>query len=464
MADFTIECFQNEYLPAGASKMHAVITVTVTGSAGSASWTPNQPQERTEIIILDTSGSMEGKRIRAAKAATSALIDCLPEGVRFAIVTGTTKATVAFPTEPPLAVSTASTREVAKRALKKLDADGGTAMSTWIELATDLVRDEPGQRHAILLTDGKNEHEADGALDRALSTATGVFECDCRGVGGDWEVRELRKVATALLGSYDIVAQPDQLTADFTAMLEGALGRQIGSVALQVRTPQGGVVELLKQLEPDIDLTSSRIEVDPMVGQYPTGSWGDETREFHLCVRVPTGTAGEPALRAAQVTLLVDGEKVGQVPVLAAWTDDAARSTRMNQRVADALGASEMAAAVEKGFDSWRRDDMASAAHHLGKAVQLADATGNEEMLDKLSKVVEWDDPVTGMVRPRGRVESVDMLDAEIASTKTHRTPKSPRPGTAGQEQTGGAAGPVAAGGDQPREMATGGDHLDRTS
>ena len=37
MADFTIECFQNEYLPEGAQTMHAVITVTAAGTSAFAS-------------------------------------------------------------------------------------------------------------------------------------------------------------------------------------------------------------------------------------------------------------------------------------------------------------------------------------------------------------------------------------------------------------------------------------------
>jgi hypothetical protein len=462
MADFTIECFQNEYLPAGSTQMHAVIGVTATGSASPPGGTQNSSPERTEIIILDTSGSMQGERLAATKAATSSLIDCLPDGVRFAIVTGTSTATVAFPPAPPLAVSTTETRDLAKKALKKLDANGGTAMSTWIELATHLVRDEPGQHHAILLTDGKNEHDQAGALDRALEAATGVFECDCRGVGGDWEVGELRKIATALLGTYDSVPKPDQLTNDFVSMLERALARPIGSVALQVRTTQGGGVEFLKQLDPDIDLTSSRIEVDPMVGEYATGSWGDEVREFHLSVRVPAAALGE-TVRAAQVSLLVDGEKAGQVPVMAVWTDDFARSTHINQRVADALGASEIASAADRGFDAWRRGDMEEAATHLGKAVQLADAAGNHEMLDKLSKVVEWDDPGTGRVRPRDKVDRSEMLDAEAASAKTYRTIKPPRSETDVHEQVRDLADPAQSGSDSPPERPVGGDHPDGT-
>ena len=50
---------------------------------------------------------------------------------------------------------------------------------------------EATQRHAILLTDGKNESEHASVLDRAVEAAQGVFQCDCRGVGADWDVNEV---------------------------------------------------------------------------------------------------------------------------------------------------------------------------------------------------------------------------------------------------------------------------------
>jgi hypothetical protein len=63
-------------------------------------------------------------------------------------------------------------------------------------------------RHAILLTDGKNQHETPDQLDTAIGLCEGVFSCDCRGVGTDWEVAELRRIASALLGTVDIVPDP----------------------------------------------------------------------------------------------------------------------------------------------------------------------------------------------------------------------------------------------------------------
>ena len=59
---------------------------------------------------------------------------------------------------------------------------------------------EAAQRHAILLTDGRDETETPADLQSAIAAATGVFQCDCRGVGADWEVNELRGISSALLG------------------------------------------------------------------------------------------------------------------------------------------------------------------------------------------------------------------------------------------------------------------------
>ena len=85
-------------------------------------------------------------------------------------------------------------------------------------------------RHAILLTDGQNMHETPRQLARTLQEVTGHFVCDCRGVGTDWEVKELRTVADALLGTVDIVAEPEGLEADFRAMAASAMDKAVADV------------------------------------------------------------------------------------------------------------------------------------------------------------------------------------------------------------------------------------------
>ena len=54
MTSFTMDCYQNEYLPAGAGEMHAILTVTAAGGAPTSA-----PSSAAEIIIVDVSGSMD---------------------------------------------------------------------------------------------------------------------------------------------------------------------------------------------------------------------------------------------------------------------------------------------------------------------------------------------------------------------------------------------------------------------
>ena len=130
---------------------------------------------------------------------------------------------------------------------------GGTAIGQWLRLANQIFAARPATlRHAILLTDGKNQHETPEELAAAISLCEGAFRCDCRGVGTDWEVSELRKVSTALLGSVDIVVDPAGLAADFEELMRGAMSKQLPDVALRVWTPQTAAVKFVKQVAPDI--------------------------------------------------------------------------------------------------------------------------------------------------------------------------------------------------------------------
>ncbi len=102
-----------------------------------------------------------------------------------------------------------STREAAKASVAVLDAIGGTAIGRWLMEAYNWLAAYPNAiRHVLLLTDGRNEGETPEYLGAAIDLCRGVFQCDCRGIGTDWEVAELRRVSSALLGSVDIVARP----------------------------------------------------------------------------------------------------------------------------------------------------------------------------------------------------------------------------------------------------------------
>lgn len=449
---FSVDVYQNEYLPEGGREVNAIVTVTATGGGtiGSAVaaphlYAPGQGPSAAVAIMVDCSGSMDypPTKMRNAREATAAAIDTLRDGVHFAVIGGTHVATEVYPGGGRLAVADASTREQAKTALRRLSAGGGTAIGTWLRLADRLLSSaDVAIRHGILLTDGRNEHEAPEDLRRTLDECAGRFTCDARGVGTDWEVKEVTSIASALLGTADIVADPGALAADFAQMMETAMGKEVADVALRVWTPVGTAIKFVKQVAPTVEeLTERRTEAGPRAGDYPTGSWGDESRDYHLCVEVPAAAVGQEML-AARVSLVVPrpggtsgssaGESGGgsvqtlgaQGLVRAVWTDDMAASTAINPQVAHYTGQAELAQAIQQGLDLRKAGDIDGATAKLGRAVQLASASGNADTAKLLAKVVDVVDAATGTVRLKAKVEEADEMTLETRSTKTVRVKK----------------------------------------
>jgi len=423
MAQFSCEVFQNEFLPDGATDVHAVVTITCTG-AGEAG--RNTEGDAAEIIIVDTSGSMQGERIKAAKDAAAAAIDQILDGTWFAVIAGTDGAARAFPFANAVSAMVRmepGARAAAKDAVSRLVAGGGTAMGSWLRLAGRLFDSVPSlvQRHAILLTDGKNQSETSETLRSSIREAAGKFQCDCRGVGADWDVRELREVSTALLGTVDIVPGPAQLADAFATLVRQAMSRGVAEAQLRVWAPQGATVLFVRQVSPQVeDLTGRRTDINPLTGAYPTGAWGDESRDYHVAIQLAAKPVGAEQL-AARVQLTVGSEIVAQALVKALWSDDDALTTRINPAVAHYTGQTELASAIQDGLAAKAAGDDAEATAKLGRAVQLAEATGNDEATAKLRKVVDIDDAGTGTVRLKRGVDKIAEMELDTSSTKTTR-------------------------------------------
>ncbi|MCX5298375.1 VWA domain-containing protein [Streptomyces sp. NBC_00193] len=430
---FSVEVYQNEFLAEGARDVHAIVTVTSTGGA-TATRTAVALGGAAVVIMVDCSGSMEypPDKMRGAREATAAAVDTLRDGTAFAVIAGTHGAKEVFPRRGLLAIADATTRAQAKEALRGLTSGGGTAIGTWLRLADGLLHGSTAAiRHGILLTDGRNEHEDPAVLRATLDACAGRFTCDARGVGTDWEVKEVTGIASALLGTADIVADPARLSADFTHMMENVMGKEVADVSLRLWTPVGAEILYVKQVAPAVqDLTGRRTEASPRAGDYPTGSWGDESREYHVCVRVPGAAVGQEMLaaRAALVMPGAPGEDpavLAQGLVRAVWTDDLAASTAINPQVAHYTGQAELAQAIQQGLEARKLGDVGGATAKLGRAVQLASSSGNADTAKLLAKVVDVVDAAAGTVRLKAKVADADEMTLETRSTQTVRVRKS---------------------------------------
>jgi len=418
---FQAEVHQNQYLPAGGTVVEAVLTVTASSADGH---TPTVGPNAAQVIMIDCSGSMANppSKLDEAKKATITAIDSLRDGVAFAIIAGRHNAGMVYPPTAALVAATGETRAEAKQAVSRLIAGGGTALGSWLHLANYLFAGHPAEvKHAIMLTDGRNEHESLEQLAAVLRSCEGGFVCDTRGVGDGWSGTELLVIASALLGTADGLASPGDLVADFRRMTETAMGKTFGEVTLRLWTPAGSTVRLVEQAFPHLEnLTGRRTEVSARIGDYPVGAWGIESRDYHLSIALPAGAAGEERL-AARVSLVSQDQTLLESRVFATWTDDHALFAAIDPWVAHYSGQEELAAAIQQGLAARDAGDINAATAMLGRAAQLAAKTGREDTAALLGRLVEVIDVRSGDVRLRQDVAGVDAEMANVRSVRTIR-------------------------------------------
>jgi hypothetical protein len=135
--------------------------------------------------------------------------------------------------------------------------------------------------------------------------------------------------------------------------------------------------------------------------------------------------AGHEILRINQETVSLEQPVAG--PSADARPTKASRSDRNFTRdeddfnpsdVIEELGEVVLADSIQQGVDAWIEGDEETATDRLGKAVAHAYGQGAEEVLERIGRVVDIEDPVTGRVRLK-RPDEIDILEAR--STRTNR-------------------------------------------
>ena len=139
-----------------------------------------------------------------------------------------------------------------------------------------------------------------------------------------------------------------------------------------------------------------------------------------MAIRVPSKPVGSEQL-AARVQIAVGGEVLASGLVKARWSDDSSLTARINPEVAHYTGQAELASVIQEGLAAKASGDEATATVKLGRAVQLAAETGNEEATSRLRRVVEIDDEEQGTVRLKRNTDKLDEMALDTASTKTTR-------------------------------------------
>jgi hypothetical protein len=426
--EFRIETFLNQYLPAGGTRADAVFSLSAEGAL------PETKARRVVGLIADKSGSMSGEKMDALKHALRVAVDQLDADVEAFVL--------AFDTKPHLVLNLSvmdqSGRLAAHHAIQRLEASGGTVMSAALNQARALFAARPGALcQAIMLTDGQNDADDHAKLEAELKACSGVFQADCRGVGTDWSPAQLRAISDQLLGTSQLVAEPSALADDFRATLAAAMGKSVGDVRLRLWMPKNARLVAVKQAFPtEIDLTDKVRPVDQRAVDVPLGAWGAGTQDYFATFEVVPLAVGEQMLvcrpsivwrdpAAAQsvwrdLSVPVPDRTVPGGNVTVTWSEDAGLTARIDAQVAHYTGQAEKARAIQEGLEALERHDEATATLHLGRALALAEQSGDAQTTRRLREVVDGD-AGGGTLRLKRDAGRVAVMDLDVGSTRTVR-------------------------------------------
>ncbi len=428
------------------ARMYAVLTVTVRRPGAPAPRAAARPAgpRLAQVLLIDHSSSMvlPPSRLAAARAAAVSALGKLPDGSLFALVAGGDRTAMIYPRRPGFAVAHTESRAAAEAALHDCTPGGGTAMGTWLERARTLFRDHlpdagPGThlRHALLLTDGRNEpgYESPAELRERVERCAGAFDCDVVGIGDAWQTEELLLIAGALSGRTRAVADLTRLPGELAALTGRAAARDVTGLRLRLRHRAGVRPHSFEQVHPTraaldpahTDLTGVHSGAGGPVVEYALGPCGEETRAYLLCVGAPY----DPAQLGRELLLTEveidtagppqDVELPDPRPVLVRWTDDADLYSRLDPQVAHYRHEEELHRAFERACAELKRGAREAAEALLGTAWRLAVETGDTAMREHLRRLVRVSDAERGTVRLLDRVARFDVEAARIQSSMT---------------------------------------------
>ncbi|MGJ5630637.1 vWA domain-containing protein [Nostoc sp. CALU 1950] len=166
-------------------------------------------------LILDHSGSMNGRSLETVKKAANRLVDRLNPGDRLSVVVFDHRAKVLVPSQ------SVEDPEKIKQQINRLNADGGTAIDEGLRLGIEELakgkKDTVSQ--AFLLTDGENEHgDNNRCFKFAQLAASYNLTLNTLGFGDNWNQDVLEKIADAGLGTLSYIQKPEQAVEEFNRL------------------------------------------------------------------------------------------------------------------------------------------------------------------------------------------------------------------------------------------------------
>ena len=273
---------------------------------------PGQPSPLAMVVVLDTSGSMDGAKLNEAKTAVKELVRTMHDDDDIAFVHYSDHADTVQPLR-----RVGQVRAEMDRAIDSLTANGGTNIPAGLELGMHELeaglqradtRDTDRVRRVVLVSDGLDSYKSRSQL-LAQNSATKEITVSSMGIGLDFDEAYMGGVARSGHGNFGFVNDEPTLTAFLKReLIETATTVAQGTVA-HLHLPVG--VRLVKATGADAEVHGR--DVDLRVGAI----FADEAKRVLLQLEtdLPAGaladfsgsltwrTAGRGAASEAEATI-----------------------------------------------------------------------------------------------------------------------------------------------------------------
>jgi Ca-activated chloride channel family protein len=343
-------------------------------------------------LVVDTSGSMEGAKIQAARASARTIVQRLADGDVISVDTFSDHARTLV---PPVLI-TPETRARVLSAISELGTGGSTNIEEGLALAEMHVAQAPHDhpvRRIVMISDGQanvglSSPQALGELaQRSLALGAQVTSL---GVGLDYDERTLDAIAERTSGRLFHVGDPREMTATLEHEIDLLAATVADQASLEV-VPAPGVVL--------VGVEGARIESMPNGAvRIPLGTlYAGQHREALVRMRL-TETASGTQRALASVRLQFhdpaenEVERVQEVLARATTSDDpvavaAHANAKTHAMMAIALAAkTEIQAAQDVGSGNFMQAEAQLAAAQKGLLEEAA-RTKDDEARKKLTAV-----------------------------------------------------------------------------
>jgi len=332
-------------------------------------------------LVLDKSGSMQGKKIAHLRDAAKLVVDRLGAQDTISIVAFSDKKYVIAPSQP------VTDPTELKRQIDRIRDGGGTAISGGmrqglVELAKSLGPDRISRM--LLLTDGQTFGDEGECKKLGKQAGDQGIVVSALGLGDDWNEDLLDDVAGASGGSADFIDSPDKILGFFQRAVQSMQDTVIQNAELVVRLASGVTPRQVWQVLPMISNLGYRPlsdrDVQVSLGEIEKG----QPRSLLVELLISPRPAGQ--YRVAQVEIGYDvpglklsGEKV-KTDLLLDFTADPAHARQYDAEVMNIVEKVTAFKLQTRALEDAKMGDVAGASQKLRAAATRLLEMGEQDL------------------------------------------------------------------------------------